>query len=203
MKTIKIISILFLVGSLTACGTAVAENTANETGKVEKSVNGSEGSSTNTSHVTEVIKEEAAYVGQIDSNSIEINTETETLALQTGEIKNVDWASITKNSSVVIEYYKNENGQHILKSISVKEEKKVEEKKPEEKKAEVIREEAAYVGQIDANSIEVNTEFKTLALQIGEVKGVEWNSIPKNAKVIIEYYKNENGQSVLTKIEIK
>jgi hypothetical protein len=49
----------------------------------------------------------------------------------------------------------------------------------------------------------VNTEFKTLSLQIGEVKGVKWSEIEKNAHVIIEYYKNAQGQHVLTKIEIK
>lgn len=145
----------------------------------------------------EIVKEEAAYVGQIDSNSIEVNTESKTLALQIGEVTGVDWKNIKKNAAVVVEYYKNEYGQHILTNITIKEEAKSETKK------NVVREEAAFVGQVDSNSIEVNTEMKKLTLRTEQVKDVNWNKIEKNAQVIVEYYKNDKGQYVLTKIEVK
>lgn len=145
----------------------------------------------------EIVKEEAAYVGQIDSNSIEVNTESKTLALQIGEVTDVDWKNIKKNAAVVVEYYKNENDQHVLTNITIKEEAKSETKK------NVVREEAAYVGQVDSNSIEVNTEMKKLTLRTEQVKDVNWNKIEKNAHVIVEYYKNDKGQYVLTKIEVK
>ncbi|MFZ3590596.1 hypothetical protein ACOI1C_15430 [Bacillus sp. DJP31] len=193
MKWFKYIPVLLLVMALAACGT-----NANEDSTIENStaVNGVEDSSSNAETDTsqeEVITEEAAYAGQIDSNSIEVNTESQTLALQIGEVKDVDWNSIEKDAPVVIEYYKNENGQHILTNIDV----------ATVSKMKAIIEEGAYVGQIDMNSIEVNTEFKTLALNVGGVEGVDWSSIEKNAQVIIDYYENEKGQYILQSIKVK
>ncbi|WP_456277182.1 hypothetical protein [Bacillus sp. AK128] len=199
MKNIKLISFLLIALSLTACGTAT-----DSVGQVEdiEVVSGSEGS-TSPEVTTEVITEEAAYVGQVDTNSIEVNTESETITLQTGEVTSVDWNSIEKNAHVVVEYYQNENDQYVLTDITVsksavKIEDKEEKGKQEEKSPEIIKEEAAYVGQVDSNSIEVHTETKTITLQIGEVKDVDWSIIEKNTHVVIEYYKNDNNQYVLT-----
>ncbi|KAA0545409.1 hypothetical protein FZW96_18770 [Bacillus sp. BGMRC 2118] len=199
MNTFKMLAVLVLAGSLAACGTAAADDTNNED-KVDV-VNGSEGESASTEvdGKAVVVKEEAAYVGRVDSNSIEVNTETETLVLQVGKVTDIDWNSIEKNAPVTIEYYKNRENQAILQSIDVKEVKKEQ----DTVKKEIIKEEAAYVGQIDSNSIEVNTEFQTLALQTGEVTNVNWNNIKKNAAVIVEYYKNEHNQHILTKITVK
>lgn len=66
----------------------------------------------------------------------------------------------------------------------------------------VIREEAAYVGMADPHTIEVNTETETIALQILDVEGVNFEEIEENAHVVIEYYKNDEGQNVLTDIEV-
>ncbi|MBM6618743.1 hypothetical protein [Bacillus suaedaesalsae] len=198
MNTLKMLSVILLAGSLAACGTAVADNTNKEaTGEV---VNGSgDSSSKEVDGKAVVVKEEAAFVGQIDTNSIEVNTETETLVLQVGNVTDIDWNSIEKNAHVTIEYYKNREGQAILQSIDVKEIKK--EQNGENKGT--MKEEAAYVGQIDSNSIEVNTESRTLALQIGGVKDVNWSKIKKNAAVVVEYYQNEENQYILTKIIVK
>lgn len=67
-----------------------------------------------------IIKElEAIYIGQVDTHSIEIQTtDQESMILQTLESE-VDFGSINEGSKVNIDYYTNENGQNILKSITV------------------------------------------------------------------------------------
>jgi hypothetical protein len=124
MKMLKVITVLGLTLALAACDTAVADESSSGNGAAKQAVNESEGNSSNdkTSEnaKAKVIKEEAAYVGQIDVNSIEVNTEFETFALQIGEVKNVDWSSIEQNALVIIEYYENEKGQHVLTSIEIK-----------------------------------------------------------------------------------
>lgn len=72
-----------------------------------------------------------------------------------------------------------------------------------ETEADVIREEAAYVGMADPHTIEVNTETDTIALQILEVEDVNFEEIEENAHVIIEYYENDEGQNILTDIEVQ
>lgn len=82
-------------------------------------------------------------------------------------------------------------------------EEEVEKEQATETDVEKIREEAAFVGMIDNNSIEVNTEFETIVLRTSEVKNVDFGAIEENAHVIIEYYKNKEGQNILTDIEVK
>ncbi len=195
MKWLKSILLLCFLMAITACGTAGVVETPTEN---NSEVNGSTGSSSNTEtdeneeERSRGIKEDASFAGKIDGNSIEVNTESGTLALQVGGVNDVDWSSIEKDSPISIEYYKNENGQHVLTNIEV----------AQVGKMKAIIEEASYVGQIDSNSIEVNTEFETLALQVGGVEGVDWSSIEKNAQVIIDYYENEKGQYILQSIEV-
>ncbi|MBM7661371.1 sporulation protein YlmC with PRC-barrel domain [Bacillus mesophilus] len=196
MKILKFIPIVGLTLALTACGTTTAEEST-ETGVVTEGVSGSGENSSKEESKSIVIKEEASFVGQVDSNSIEVHTETETLTLQVGEVVNVDWSSLEKNALVTIEYFMNEEGQYELASIVVP---TAENKESE--KVEVITEKAAYVGQIDINSIEVNTEFETIALQVGEIKGIDWASIEKGEPITIEYYKNDAGQHILTNVTI-
>lgn len=68
----------------------------------------------------EIMKEsEAIYIGQADTHSIEIETaDQETMIFQTLE-SDVDFDSIKEGSKVNIDYYIDENGQNILKSIAV------------------------------------------------------------------------------------
>ncbi|WP_246946172.1 hypothetical protein [Bacillus pinisoli] len=196
MKNMKLSILLVMTLSLTACGTAVKQDHPANESKPVVSTNGS--NATQAGETTkEVVTEEASYVGQIDSNFIEVNTETEILTLLTNEVNNVDWNSIEKNAHVIVEYYKNENNQYVLTNIEITKNAQKENSQPT-----LVREEAAYAGKVDSNTIEVNTEFKTLTLQIGKVNNVDWNNIVKNAHVIVEYYKNENKQYVLTNIEI-
>ncbi|MBM7663517.1 sporulation protein YlmC with PRC-barrel domain [Bacillus mesophilus] len=198
MKKLKVISYLLITLSLAACGTAT-----DSVGQVEdvETVNGSEGS-TAPEVTKEFITEEAAYVGQVDSNSIEVNTESQTITLLTGEVNGIEWNSIDKNAHVVIEYYKNENDQYVLNDITITKSEVKEDDQEEEKSPELIKEEAAYVGQVDSHSIEVNTENKTITLLTNQVTDVNWSSIKKNTHIVIEYYKNNDNQYVLTNLSV-
>ncbi|QOR64672.1 hypothetical protein IM538_12415 [Cytobacillus suaedae] len=204
MKWLKMLPLLMiLVMTLAACGMG-NEDSAGDAGKQVTPVNGAGEETENKQEETEkeIVREEAAYVGQVDVNSIEVNTESKTLTLQISEVSDVDWSNIPKNAHVIIEYYHNEKDQYMLTSIEVVEEKKAEENEKPDPKEEVIRVEAAYVGQVDANSIQVNTEFESLTLQISEKVNVNWSDLPANQHVIIEYVKNNSGQHVLQHIEV-
>ncbi len=204
MKWLKMLPMLMiLIMTLAACGMG-NEDSSGDAGEQATPVNGAGEETENKQEETEkeIVREEAAYVGQVDVNSIEVNTESKTLTLQIAEVSDVDWSNIPKNANVIIEYYHNEKDQYMLTSIKVIEEKKAEENEKPEPKAKVIRVEAAYVGQVDANSIQVNTEFESLTLQISENVNVNWNNLPANQHVIIEYVKNSSGQHVLQHIEV-
>lgn len=204
MKWLKMLPVLMiLVMTLAACGMG-SDDSSGDAEEQATPVNGASEETENKQEETEkkIVREEAAYVGQVDVNSVEVNTESKTLTLQISEVSDVDWNNIPKNAHVIIEYYHNESDQYMLTSIEVVEEKKTEENQKPDTKAEVIRVEAAYVGQVDANSIQVNTEFESLTLQISEAVNVNWSNLPKNQHVIIEYVKNSNGQHVLQHIEV-
>jgi sporulation protein YlmC with PRC-barrel domain len=206
MKWLKMIPMLMIVVlTLAACGLG-NDGSSKDTQDQAEPVNGA-GENTETNQEDketekEVVKEEAAYVGLVDANSIQVNTESRELTLEIAEVAGVEWSSIAKNSQVIIEYYQNENDQYMLTSIKVVDEKKAEETKKPVNKAKVIREEGAYVGQVDANSIQVNTESESITLQISEAVKVDWSSLAKNQHVIIEYVKNSKGQHVLQHLEV-
>ncbi|WP_246946169.1 hypothetical protein [Bacillus pinisoli] len=193
MKIIKFIPVVGLTLALAACGTTTSDKQV-EQATESQVVNGSSGTSNNNESKSVLLKEEAAYVGQADPHSIEVHTETETLTLQIGKGIDMNWSSLEKNTPVTIEYFKNELGQYELVSIDVPE--------SSSKKLVTQKEEAAYVGQIDVNSIEVHTESETIALQVGGIKDVDWGSIEKGTPILIEYYKNEVGQYVLTSVKV-
>lgn len=197
MRRLILIPMLIIVVLMAGCGAdgtkdvSIGANsdknaTVGNSSTIEKETKNEEGQQ-------EVMKEDASFEGQIDSNSIEVSTESQTFALQIGNVKDVEWKSIEKNNPISIEYYKNESGQYVLTSINIA---------PVNKMRAII-EEAIFVGQIDANSIEVIINSEALALQIGGVAGVDWSSINKNSLVIVDYYENEKGQNMLQSIIIK
>ncbi|WML48737.1 hypothetical protein RCG23_00900 [Neobacillus sp. PS3-34] len=199
MKLNKFIPAAVLLLALAGCGGKEAEDSSKKQSKE------STPASTNVTKKTEtkapakpqpakvVKEEEAAYIGQEDPSSIQVQTKTDTLSLQVADVQNVDWNSIEKDTPVSIKYYKDENGQFVLTGIVVK----------TDTKAKVIKEDAEYVGQLDPNSIEVNTKTDKLILQVDKVQNVDWNSIEPNAAIEIEYYQNKDGQYILQSIEKK
>ncbi|MHC0035283.1 hypothetical protein [Pseudoneobacillus sp. C159] len=91
-------------------------------------------------------------------------------------------------------------------------ETKVESEKMEEnenksgleyKNAALVVEDAIFLGQVDANSIEVKTSNGVRTLQIGSVGKVNWSSIEVDTPIKIEYYENEFGQFELTNYLVK
>lgn len=84
-----------------------------------------------------------------------------------------------------------------VKTVVKETEKVVKEVEKTVEELTVLREEAAFVGLVDSNSIEVNTESRTMVLQISEVTDVDFESIETNAAVIIEYVEEANGQFTL------
>lgn len=113
---------------MTACGTADTEEHANGTDEgngssevvEETDQEGTDDGDQAEETDPELIKEEAAFVGMIDNHSIEVNTETETIVLQTLEVEDVDFGEIEENAHVLIEYFKNDDGQNVLTNIEIK-----------------------------------------------------------------------------------
>jgi hypothetical protein len=72
-----------------------------------------------------------------------------------------------------------------------------------EVKPQVISTTGSYVGQIDSNSIEVKVDGKPIALFFSERVKQTFNPrlFKKNAKIKVEYFRNAQGQNILTKIE--
>jgi hypothetical protein len=66
----------------------------------------------------------------------------------------------------------------------------------------VIKTEATYVGMQDPHTIEVKTESATISLQTTGGPDVNFEEIEENTKVTIEYYKNEQGQNMLTSFTV-
>lgn len=125
---------------ITACGTATTEeeadpgnganeaveeeNTAEEDNPVEQEeepvAEEDEGAA---EPGADVIREEAVYVGMADPHTIEVETESETIALQILDpgVADIDFEAIEPNTNCTIEYYKNEHGQNILTDFEIKE----------------------------------------------------------------------------------
>ncbi|MGG0718068.1 hypothetical protein ABE096_10840 [Robertmurraya massiliosenegalensis] len=129
---------------ITACGTADTDDQANgdnpENGTSEVSEGNndaveeneaSEETETNevaetedeatTENDREVITEEATFTGVQDTHSIEVQTESEVLALQTLDpgVADVDFQAIEAGTPVIIHYYQNENEQNILTKFEI------------------------------------------------------------------------------------
>lgn len=113
---------------MTACGTADTEDkTTGDDQKVEtnqaeeNSVDETETVEEDTATESEdVIVEEATYVGMADPHTIEVNTETDTIALQILDpgVQDVDFEAIEEEAHVTIEYHK-EGEQNILTGIEI------------------------------------------------------------------------------------
>ncbi|PLS18530.1 hypothetical protein CVD28_05160 [Bacillus sp. M6-12] len=204
MKKLSLVFIICLSLALAACGNTAKQEVKQKETHTEVKENKESSSDTEKK---EIIKEEAAYSGQIDGNSIEVITDSETMALQLGEVEGIDWSSIEEKAPVIISYYKNNKGQNILTKFEIthSQENNIEKSSQDAaaKKAKVIRTEGIYTGRIDGNSVEINTGNETLGLQDGMVKDFNWDGIPDNSPVIIEYFINNEEQYVLTYIEMK
>ncbi|MEQ2527262.1 hypothetical protein EKG37_15875 [Robertmurraya yapensis] len=124
---------------MTACGTAdtedkttgddqkvetnqAEENAVDETETVEEDTATDEKAveEDTATESEDVIVEEATYVGMADPHTIEVNTETDTIALQILDpgVQDVDFEAIEEEAHVTIEYHK-EGEQNILTGIEI------------------------------------------------------------------------------------
>lgn len=140
-RMILMLMTVFSLLVMTACGTADKDENANGseegngTSQVEENnddaANDTEnepgdeevtdGDATEDDVDMEIIKVEGSYTGLMDPHSIEVITEDEPLALQILDpaVADVKFEEIDANAHVIIEYYKNDVGQNILKNIDV------------------------------------------------------------------------------------
>jgi hypothetical protein len=133
----------------------------------------------------------AVYIGQIDSNSIEVKINGVTTALFfSNSVKNsFDSNLFKRDSQVLVTYSKNEKGQNILTSIK--------------NSTYGISVSGVYVGQIDNNSIEVKINGKAEAFYLSDKlhQSFKPGEFKNGVNVRLYYYKNSKGQTVLTGIE--
>lgn len=141
-RVILMFMTVFSLLVITACGTADTDENANGskegngTSQVEENNDGaakdtengsgdeavSDGEATEDDGDVEIITVEGSYTGLMDPHSIEVITEDEPLALQILDpsVADVDFEGMEPNVPVIIEYYKNDVGQNILKDIDVR-----------------------------------------------------------------------------------
>lgn len=71
---------------------------------------------------------------------------------------------------------------------------------PAKEDIKYITERGTYVGLMDPHSIEIMTEEGPVALQILDIKSVNFEEMAKNLSVTFQYYKTPEGQNILTSI---
>jgi sporulation protein YlmC with PRC-barrel domain len=103
----KVINLLvFLLIILSACGTSNPNDHKLPQADSENNM--------------EIIQTEGTYIGEIDSNMIEVKTEEGHIPLIVSEESNDIQGKLKEHSTVKISYYKNNQGQFILVNIDKK-----------------------------------------------------------------------------------
>ncbi len=158
--------------------------------KTKKVSSGTENNSNNEQNNEEVpIK--GIYVGQGDSNSVEIIVNDEARAYRlSNEVKPIIENGVIKDGDVILfTYEENEYGQLIIKTIETLD------------KMQVTK--GIYVGQIDGNSVEIIVNDEARAYRLSdEVKPIIENGVIKDGDpVLFTYEENEYGQFIIKHIE--
>ncbi len=133
-----------------------------------------------------VLEERGIYIGQIDSQSVEIEIAGESRVFALGD--GIDLIGIPDGSEVAITYLEDEERPMLqsIEALGIEEE-------------EVIQEEGLYVGQIDMNSVEIEVDGEPAAYAIGE--GLSIEGIKDGSRVKFTYRKDE-ARPVLKSIEM-
>ncbi len=133
-----------------------------------------------------VLEGRGIYIGQIDTQSVEIEMAGEPRYFALGD--GIDLSGIPDGSEVAITYIEDEE-RPLLQSIEAL---GVEEE-------EVSQEEGIYVGQIDMNSVEIEVDGEPAAYAIGEGLSVE--DIEDGSKIKFTYSEDE-ARPILKTIEV-
>ena len=133
-----------------------------------------------------VLEGRGIYIGQIDSQSVEIEIAGEPRAFALGD--GIDLSGIPDGSEVAITYIEDEE-RPLLQSIEAL--GVVEE--------EVIQGEGIYAGQIDMNSVEIEVDGEPAAYAIGEGLSVE--NIEDGSEIKFTYSEDE-ARPILKSIEV-
>lgn len=86
---------------------------------------------------------------------------------------------------------------------SAEPEETVPEENTDDQSIETVTEDVTYIGLADPHTIEVESKDGTIALQILDFMDNDWESIEMGTQMTIQYYKNEQGQLMLTDYTIK
>jgi hypothetical protein len=185
-----------LIFGFTACG--FQQNTGKEPGTTQ-------GTASNKVP-PEIIDAAGIYVGQIDSNSIEITIDGTAGAYRYEESLKPVIEALAKDNRVAFTYYENENGQQILTKIA-KEKASIK---------EFTNITGTLTGLIDNNSLEIIVEKNPaiensggpMAFRIPEElkpyfdsTSKEYKDFRNDEKMVFSFFENENRQLVLTKLE--
>ena len=133
-----------------------------------------------------VLEGRGIYIGQIDTQSVEIEMAGEPRYFALGD--GIDLSGIPDGSEVAITYIEDEE-RPLLQSIEAL---GVEEE-------EVSQEEGIYVGQIDMNSVEIEVDGEPAAYAIGE--GLSVGDIEDGSKIKFTYSEDE-ARPILKTIEV-
>ncbi len=129
------------------------------------------------------------YNGQIDSNFIEISVDgaagsymlTEDLSWVLAELLN-------NGDAVVFTYYKNEQGQQIIRELDTVE------------RAAMIRDvEGIFNGRIDSNSVEIEVEGKAAAYV--PVEQIILSAFNDGDRVRFDYYEDQHGRRIINRMQ--
>ncbi len=127
------------------------------------------------------------YVGQIDSNSIEVIVNNEPAAYRLTDITKMQISVLTEGQTIGFTYEISDVGQDVIISFDDVEQKM----------------NAAYVGLEDAHTIEVMRDGTPIFFQLEGDALTQVNSINEGDSVLIVYHMNKYGQNVVTSITKK
>ncbi|RBW70918.1 hypothetical protein [Bacillus taeanensis] len=190
--------LLLIVTILTSCGSEqesqpeqpILSETENEEAE-EVSHSAVDGEKTTPSSLSPVT-EKGIYNGQIDSHTVQIESENGVNAYQLSDKTLEQIESLEEQTSISFTYSENENNQLMLHSI---EKLQISSDEPE-----IITETGLYIGQVDPHTIEISINGESKAFQLNEEVQYNIENVPENQKVTFHYYKN-GEQLVITKIQ--
>lgn len=127
------------------------------------------------------------YVGQIDSNSIEIVVDDEPAAYRLTEITKMQVSVLTEGQTIGFTYEVSDVGQDVIISFDDIEQTM----------------NATYVGLADAHTMEVMRDGTPISFQLKGDALTQVNSIKEGDLVVIVYSMNKYGQNVATSVTKK
>ncbi|MBC2727070.1 hypothetical protein [Desulfosporosinus sp.] len=169
------------------------------------------------SNQTNIKTETGRYNGQIDANSIEVNSSNvpeeitpEVYRLSESLKATFDTFKLNSGDTVKLNYKLNEAGQKVIEELTILNRSSQNPQPPSTPKnpTQTKNDTGRYVGQIDNNSIEilisgVPEELSAKAFKLSDSVKANFHTyaLQKNDQVKITFIPQNEGQPIITKIE--